>query len=70
MGKISRRPTTMHRDMVILDRGESREKFPVGPTSSSPGPTLLRLDRAEEKETEKEHPSREIISPAPRRIST
>ena len=53
MGKISRRPTTIHRDMVSLDRGESTEKLPVGPTSSRPGPTLLRLARAEEKETEK-----------------
>ena len=59
----------MHRDMVTLDRGERREKFPVGPTSSSPGPTLLRLARAEEKEMEKEYPSREMISPAASRIS-
>ena len=60
-GRISSRPTIMHRDMTSLDRGEKMEKFPAGPMSSSPGPTLLTQVRAAEKETEKEKLSREMI---------
>ena len=30
-GRISSRPTIMHRDMTSLDRGEKMEKFPAGP---------------------------------------
>ena len=61
MGKISRRPMTMHSDMTSLDREDSKEKLPVGPTRSRPGPTLLKLAKAEVKETVKGYPSREMI---------
>ena len=62
MGKISRRPMIIHSDMTALDRWEKVEKLPVGPTSSSPGPTLLMQVRAELKDTAKEKSSRERIS--------
>ena len=54
--------------MTSLDRGEKMEKFPAGPMSSSPGPTLLTQVRAAEKETEKEKLSREMIR-APARMT-
>ena len=41
IGKISKRPTSMSKDSSSLERGEKDEKFPMGPTTSRPGPTLL-----------------------------
>ena len=41
MGKISRRPTSMSKDSSSLDHQEKAEKFPMGPTTSRPGPMLL-----------------------------
>ena len=42
MGKISKRPMSMARERTTLLRGEKAAKFPIGPTSPRPGPTLLR----------------------------
>ena len=41
LGKISNRPTSMSKIRTSLLQLEKTEKFPVGPTSERPGPTLL-----------------------------
>ena len=41
MGYISSRPSTIRKDNASLLSTEKAAKFPAGPTSSSPGPTLL-----------------------------
>ena len=56
MGKISRRPIIMHRDMTALDSPEKAAKLPLGPMASRPGPTLLTQVRAALKETAKDCP--------------
>jgi hypothetical protein len=43
MGKISRRPTSMSIDKMILLKMVKPAKLLVGPTVPKPGPTLLRV---------------------------
>ena len=41
-GKISKRPASISNDKTIFDKSVKLEKFPVGPTTPRPGPTLLK----------------------------
>ena len=41
IGKISSRPTSISKISTSLLQFEKTEKFPVGPTSDNPGPTLF-----------------------------
>ena len=68
MGKISSRPTIIHRDSTSLDRSENPEKFPVGPMADRPGPTLLSQVSAAEKDTSKGVLSNDTTRAAPSRI--
>ena len=43
MGNSSRRPANMSNINTYLENVEYMEKFRVGPTSSNPGPMLLRV---------------------------
>ena len=60
MGKISKRPMIMQRARAALERPEKALKFPMGPTISRPGPTLLTEARAAVTVVVKENPSREM----------
>ena len=66
-GMISSLPMTIQAESTPFERADRVEKFPAGPTRSSPGPTLLTQVRAEVKDTEKETSSSETTS-APARM--
>ena len=61
MGKISRRPASMARDRVSLDRVLNWEKLQVGPTCSRPGPMLLNQASAAVMLVPTEKPSSEMM---------
>ena len=42
-GKISRRPASISKVRISFENQENMPKFPVGPTSSRPGPILLKV---------------------------
>ena len=62
MGKISRRPISMHMDSTSLLRSEKAAKLPVGPTISNPGPMFESVAMTAVIFVSKENPSREMIS--------
>ena len=43
IGNISSLPISIHILKTYLDKSENKEKLPVGPTKSSPGPILLSV---------------------------
>ena len=50
MGKISRRPAIMHRDMTALDSPEKAEKKPVAKRRRSSGESGSKRPRGKRKE--------------------
>ena len=68
MGKISRRPMIILSARTIVEKSENALKFPMGPTMSRPGPTLLMAARDAVKVVVKEKPSRETIRLVIKRI--
>ena len=68
MGSTSRRPTIIQRERISLDRPEKTEKLLIGPTSSSPGPTLLIQVNTAVKVVPKVKLSSATRSAAPKRI--
>ena len=43
MGNSSSRPASISKESTSLDSGEKIPKFPVGPISERPGPTLFNV---------------------------
>ena len=68
IGIISRRPTSIVNDRIILEKPENPEKLPIGPTTSSPGPTLLMQVITDVKLVSKLNPSMEISKNADNNI--
>ena len=62
MGNISSLPANILNINTIFDISEKEEKFPVGPTTSNPGPILLSVANTAVKLVVKSKLSRDTIS--------
>lgn len=62
-GKISNLPKSMAAESTSLERLESREKFPIGPTTPNPGPILLKQASTEVRVVSISNPSKETTRP-------
>lgn len=67
-GKISSLPASISKISTHFARGENREKFPVGPTSSRPGPILFKVAATAVKLVVKSYASSPSIRTEPAKI--
>ena len=56
IGKISRCPTNISNERIILEKLDNVEKLPKGPTLPKPGPTLLITVKTDENVVSKSNP--------------
>ena len=61
IGKISRRPSSISIDITNFENGVKELKFPVGPTTSRPGPMLLNVAMTADTVVGMPLPSKEMI---------
>ena len=61
IGKISKRPASISKHKSSFDGKEKAAKLPIGPTISSPGPTLFKQADTEVNDVTKSNSSTAVM---------
>ena len=69
-GIISKRPATIPMESTHFDSGVKSAKTPDAPTSPSPGPTLLKVDKTAAKVVSKSYLSIQIMAKMTQKLTT